>query len=660
MELLRAQPWRHSTEDIHAYTGWTHYPPNRRREMVTRNTLAAALASTSLVLPAQAQNFCQTSGDKISLGFEVKPSLVAHSDAIMETTFDDVSLPGGDEGLFSFKRTIGAILESAGATNDQASRVAFVQTMLDSFPTADGFALNPAAGVLMPLDAREERSDLIATALLDESSDQAMKPLAVFNRFDLAPADFAHCGEYRIVYGKANPNNPTPNRFLLIFEAAVPNPGPAAGEEGCRPITEFWAGLSEASDDTEIAKRLSAFFYEGKTDPDLTEPDLIGPVVDYRNYGGDGSRGQVRGNLFTQLPWQLREWLTQETFDPANPLAFVRDMVNDNPLAELYEDDITGPPLGPPQNVASALTALHGDFVASLTSDIRDNLMSEETDKHRELEEDLEHYDLGTGPTKQVDESKILLHTIALGNDPRFNEHQSTSLGTSDEIATKVGPVMRSVLEQVGAIPSPEVNPQTAEVIIARAQAGTCAGCHELSPGDVVREIPNQADVLWPDVVKDTTSSPFPNSEGFVHVRETDRMLSPALEESFLPFRRYVLGHHLCPPPEPPAPAVAALGGFAEADAALAALEDVPAPRSPGVMRFVDAIVADFVAAPTEAAGAPADAMDEQPARAAEAIAQLDPVAREALRQRVHRAIAEARREEQDFPGAFVEVRRPH
>jgi hypothetical protein len=628
--------------------------------MVTRNTLAAALASTSLVLPAQAQNFCQTSGDKISLGFEVKPSLVAHSDAIMETTFDDVSLPGGDEGLFSFKRTIGAILESAGATNDQASRVAFVQTMLDSFPTADGFALNPAAGVLMPLDAREERSDLIATDLLDESSDQAMEPLAVFNRFDLAPSDFVHCGEYRIVYGKANPNNPTPNRFLLIFEASVPNPDPSAGEEGCRPITEFWAGLSGVGDDTEVARRLSAFFYEGKMDT-VTLDD---PVVDYKNYGGDGPRGQVRGNLFTQFPWQLREWLTQETFDTTNPLAFVRDTVKDNPLAELYQDDISGPPLGPPRNIASALTALHGDFVASLTSVIRNNLMSEETEKHRTLKNHLDRYDLGSGPTKEVDESKILLNTIALGNDFRFNEHQSTSqvgIPPEDVIASKVGPVMRSLLEQVGATPSPfpAVNPQTAEVILARAQAGTCAGCHQLSPGTTVREIPNQADVVWPEVVKDTTSSPFPNSEGFVHVRE-DRVLSPALEESFLPFRRYVLGHHLCPPPEAPAPVVAAVGGLTEADAALAALEEAPAPRSPGVMRFVDAIVADFAAAPTEAAGAPAAATAEQPARAAEAIAQLDPVAREVLRQTVHRAIAQVRREEQSMPGAFVEVWRPH
>ena len=75
-------------------------------------------------------------------------------------------------------------------------------------------------------------------------------------------------------------------------------------------------------------------------------------------------------------------------------------------------------------------------------------------------------------------------------------------------------------------------------------------------------------------------------------------------------------------------------------------------------MRFVDAIVADFVAtsAPSAAAAAPAAAADEQAA----AIGQLDPVARDALRQRVHQAIAEERREEQSMPGAFVEVRRPH
>jgi hypothetical protein len=209
---------------------------------------------------------------------------VAHSDAILETTFGDAGLPGGDpdERLFSFKRTIGSILETAKAgSNTPAAREALVQTMLDSFGTADSVALNPDAGVLMPLNARfGERSRLTATALLDESSssNQTLKPLAVFNRFDLAPADFIHCGEYRIVYGKINPDVPTaPNRFLLIFEGAVPNPNPAAGEAGCRPITEFWAGLSGSGDDTDVARRLSAFFYEGKTDPSLATTDLGGP-----------------------------------------------------------------------------------------------------------------------------------------------------------------------------------------------------------------------------------------------------------------------------------------------------------------------------------------------------------------------------------------------
>ncbi len=203
--------------------------------MFTRKIIGAALLSAAAALPALAADFCQAVGDKIALDFEVKPSLVAHSDAIMDTTFGAAGVVGGAPGerLFSFARTIGTILESAsdfGGANTPAAREAFVQTMINSFALADGFALNPDAGVIMPLDARSgERLGLSASDLLDETSDQALKPLAVFNRFDLAPADWIHCGEHRIVYGKENPDDPAPpNRFLLIFEAAVPNPEPAA------------------------------------------------------------------------------------------------------------------------------------------------------------------------------------------------------------------------------------------------------------------------------------------------------------------------------------------------------------------------------------------------------------------------------------------------
>ena len=84
--------------------------------MVIRKIIGALLVSTSAAaLPVQAQQFCSTSGTVTTLNFNVKPSLVAHSDAIMETTFGDAGLSGGDpdERLFSFKRTIGSILEFA-------------------------------------------------------------------------------------------------------------------------------------------------------------------------------------------------------------------------------------------------------------------------------------------------------------------------------------------------------------------------------------------------------------------------------------------------------------------------------------------------------------------------------------------------------------------
>jgi hypothetical protein len=217
----------------------------RPRHAAAKSLAAALAASVAFPVHAQSTNFCTEAGGQIELGFAVKPSLVAHSDAIMDTTFADAGLSGGDptERLFSLKHTIGAILESAQAPNTPAAREAFLQTMLDTFRRTPALMLNREAGVLMPFDSRTgEPTRLTPAGLLDDGPASAigMEPLAVFNRFDLAPANWSHCGEHRIVYGKRNPDVPSPpNRFLLIFEAAVPNPDPAAGEAGCRPITEF-------------------------------------------------------------------------------------------------------------------------------------------------------------------------------------------------------------------------------------------------------------------------------------------------------------------------------------------------------------------------------------------------------------------------------------
>jgi hypothetical protein len=625
--------------------------------MVTRKIIGALLVSTSAaVLPAQAQ-FCSTSGTVTTLNFDVRPSLVVNKDAILDTTFGVAGLSGGDatETLFSFKHTVGAILESAGAPNTAASREAFVQTMLDTFSPSDTTALNRKAGVLVPFDTRSGEASLSAAGMLNEADTSAtsiaMRPLALFNRFDLAPDNWSHCGEYRIVYGKINPNLPAvPNRFLLIFEAAVPNPNPAAGEAGCRPITEFWAGLNGS--ETVIAKKLHAFFYQGKTDPSHTRADLLGPVVDYRNYGGDGNRGQVRGNMFRQFPWQLREWLTQLTFDPNQPrIAFVTDTVKDNPIAELYKDDLTGTGLLD-ANVGAAVTVLQGDFIQALSTTIRKGLMSEETKKYQTLKDELPKFALGSAP---VQEPEVLLSSIALGNDNRFNELQSTSSGGGTpppepddiKVHAPAGSKLRTVLGQLTSASSKFLRPQNADVFLSRAQAGTCAGCHMLSPGSTIRiDAAAMPEVTWPAVVDNTDP---PAGAGFVHVRE-DRLLSPALETTFLPFRRYVLGRHLCLP-SAPTPAVASADVAATEDAALM-------PGGSGSMRFVQGIIDDFLesGAPAEAAAASA----AEPDRLMEAIDRLPAADRAILRERVRDEIAQARESELQRPGAFVEVRRPH
>src|SRR5690349_16811 len=64
-------------------------------------------------------------------------------------------------------------------------------------------------------------------------------PLALTNRFDLAPANGANCGQYRAIYARRT--NVETDRLHIIFEATLPNPDPAAGLAGCRPVAEFWA-----------------------------------------------------------------------------------------------------------------------------------------------------------------------------------------------------------------------------------------------------------------------------------------------------------------------------------------------------------------------------------------------------------------------------------
>jgi len=629
---------------------------------------AAGFLAASFVTPAIAQSFCTAEADgTFTPQFSAIPSMVVHSDAVLDATRSDLGLDGAaTERAFSFSRTIATILASAGGSADAAAQQAFVKTMLDTFVPVKTFPLNAKAGARMPLDSRGEASELTPAALLDEADPHGMKPLALFNRFDLAPDNWAHCGEHRIVY--AHEPDAEGDRFLVIFEAMVPNPEPAAGEAGCKSIGEFWAGLSDSTlTDTDLATRLSAFYYDGKTAPELSAADLVTPVVNFRNYGGDGGRGQVRVNTFNPPEvWQLREWLTQRTFDPdpsKPPLAFVPVTVKNNPLAELYRDDLADTEFLA-NNPAASANLLHGQFLQALTNTIGPNLLSENSAKHQLLVQELGLYHLGSSP---VTGDTVLLNTIGLGSDEKFDEFQSISQGL-DDAPGKGGnsALVTQMLSQVGSASTGFVGPQSGEILLNRARASTCGGCHQTAPraagfalpGVAVLQRSDGSVLQWPDIAPGF----------FVHVTES-RQLSPSLTEAFLPFRRYVLSRFLCEAPVPTTPTEPIPYGesyepyndMPEARTVAAAVGQGLVDEAGSGAYFVDDLVTEFTAGAgvPQPVSAPAD-RTEQSVRVNAAITELTPEQLAALRLRVTDAIALARSIEQQRAGAFVETRRPH
>src|SRR5258708_3872638 len=67
-------------------------------------------------------------------------------------------------------------------------------------------------------------------------------PLAIVNRFDMAPADGSNCGQYRLRL--ARHATAPPDKPHAIFDATLPNPHPERGLGGCPDAPLFWARLT--------------------------------------------------------------------------------------------------------------------------------------------------------------------------------------------------------------------------------------------------------------------------------------------------------------------------------------------------------------------------------------------------------------------------------
>jgi hypothetical protein len=329
---------------------------------------------------------------------------------------------------------------------------------------------------------------------LKDAQPQSFIPVALVNRFDLAPANGANCGEMRMVYAM------TPfeekNRNLIIFESTLPNPNPSCGIDACRPVVQFWENLAtldatSPSGRAELAERLEQFYFRGLAG--------FGPVIAPERYGlgsTDNSYrkqepvGQIRTNMFVSgTLWQMREFRLDRSGRGRSSRLLLRPAVlANNPFPPLFDSSNATPDPRAPEFQAS-----FPDQIAGLANDD--------------------------------------VNLIAMDIDPRYLTAQSTSSLLSDDYEIQL---QNSAPDAFSAAIDTELarigrTDLSALDIAERATTQSCGGCHQLAVG-----LP---------LSMDGTGTPvWPNSRpgGFVHIDENG-FLSEALWCEFLPFRKSVL-----------------------------------------------------------------------------------------------------------------------
>ncbi len=321
-------------------------------------------------------------------------------------------------------------------------------------------------------------------------------PIGLFMRFDLAPEDGSHCGEYRIVYGKASGRTEAQDRNLVIFEAAMPNPHVIQGIRGCQKFVRAWA---ELSNEANVAKRRTAleeFYFTGYREFD--------PVVQYENFGDNSEgAGQIRTNQFMQPDsprvWSLREFKLSKS---GNALRFVPVTNKTNPFGPLFDGASTH------ANAA----AFQAEFV---------------TEVGRLAGSGLGAIGLKTSDVYNSAQSEAATAVVETQYPFHFGTTPSAFRTSIQDALTGLGSAL------------------TPDHIVKRAQAMACAGCHRFS---------NNADlgggVTWPASQGFTHVSE--RDADLETVSGVTRFgISYALSDHFLPARKQLVEDYLNEVPRP-------------------------------------------------------------------------------------------------------------
>jgi hypothetical protein len=404
---------------------------------------------------------------------------------------DAATLGAGD---FSLRRTVKAIIDtSEGAASTPED---FLASLLATFN--DGERTNPENNLVIPVDVRPGEAGLSPADLLDPANAKGLRVVGIFNRFERMPAMGEFCGSARLVYIMPTDAANNDSTLTMMFDAAIPNPDMAQGKEGCRPVAEFWAGLSDIDDPAARAAALETFFFEGTAE--------LPAAVRFANFQGNG--GITTDHFINGVKWQMRNFNTGLNDDM---LPIARSVRLNAPLTELFDSDFDPAAAGPawantdPDLFAAQRTAFQQDFSATQVARLSAPEVS------------------GNALTNQ---SIILGFGVGFGLP--YRDFQSDSDNSDDGALVADATFLASITTALAG------TDLTAEMALNRANALTCGGCHFSAIGDQVGVDDAGNPVRWPGAAPG----------GFVHINE-DGEISELLATYWLPDRLAKLNTYL-------------------------------------------------------------------------------------------------------------------
>ena len=344
------------------------------------------------------------------------------------------------DNYFPFPRVLNYLVAGSGTSGSQLIRQMFDTQnprpgKADSLaPHCDDFLVGGAA----TFNGFPRRCPTAEATIAATAPDLArFRPLALINRFDMAPADGANCGQYRMIFAAVvTPTSARYSRIHLILEAVLPNPHREEGLRGCRPVAQFWADLSSIDSPVERRVRLEKFFFDGI--------DGFEPVVRADHYtaaSGGGIRSRQLASAETQR-WRAYQFHVDRQC-PASGLCTLRlvpDLLENLPFGPMF--DAT--------NDTPVARAFRENFVAQVPA-LAVN--------------DLNAFRMNVDSRFLVVESDPVDDFFAFDFLIPFRQSQSSEAGKAFRAQ------IDAELKRVGSALTPED-------IVARAQTQTCNGCH--------------------------------------------------------------------------------------------------------------------------------------------------------------------------------------